>query len=266
MISIRNLSHQIGETPILQDIDLELPAGGITALIGPNGAGKSTLLNLIARLTPVQQGQITVDGLDVSHTATRDLALKLAVVAQNPGVPSRLRVRDLVKFGRWPHHRGRPAPEDMAVIERVLEDFGLSDLSHRFLDELSGGQQQRAFVAMGFAQSTDWLLLDEPLNNLDMYHARALMARVHALTRKGAMISTEDAELAVPPARSIVAVVHEINYVGAWADHVVALKNGRVAVTGPTAEVLTSPILSDLFGMEMRVQDIDGRPMILHHM
>ncbi|MFD0982724.1 iron ABC transporter ATP-binding protein [Tropicimonas aquimaris] len=254
MISIRNVSHRIGQTQILRDVSVEIPDTGITALIGPNGAGKSTLLNLVARLLPLQTGRIEVDGQDFVRTSSPDLALKLAIVAQQLGVASRLRVRDLVGFGRWPHHRGRPGPEDEAAVGEAIASFDLGALQHRFLDELSGGQQQRAFVAMGFAQGTDWLLLDEPFNNLDMFHARALMARVHALSRPEA-----------PRPRRVVMVVHEINYAAAWADHIIALKDGAIAACGAPTEVLTNPVLSALFGMEIQVEELHGRPLILHH-
>ncbi|WP_068118934.1 iron ABC transporter ATP-binding protein [Tropicimonas marinistellae] len=255
MIEIRNVSHRINGTPILHDVTCDIPRSGITALIGPNGAGKSTLLNLVARLLPLEQGAIVVDGEDVSRTPSRDLALRLAIVAQQVGIASRLRVQDLVGFGRWPHHRGRPGPQDAAAVAEAISDFGLEDLRHRFLDELSGGQQQRAFVAMGFAQGTDWLLLDEPLNNLDMFHARALMARVHAQTRPS-----------LDRPRSVVMVVHEINYAAGWADHIVALKDGQVSASGSPKDILTPATLSALFGMEIRVEQVEGRPLIMHHL
>ena len=250
MIALRQVSHRIGGRPILSDITLDLPAGGITAIIGPNGAGKSTLMSLIARLLPLETGQITVDGLCVTRTPTGDLARKMAIVTQRVGVASRLRVGDLVAIGRWPHHHGRPSPEDDRAVARALEAFDLTALSDRFLDELSGGQVQRAFIAMALAQDTDWLLLDEPLNNLDMFHARALMAQVHALSRQG---------------RSVVMVVHDINYAAAWADHVVALKDGAVTFAGPPREVLTGARLSGLFGMEIEVAQLNGRPTVLYH-
>lgn len=250
MIRIDNVSHAIAGAPILTDIDLTLPHGGITAVIGPNGAGKSTLMSLIARLTRLQAGQITVDGQCVARTPTADLALRLAIVAQKTHLGSRLRVGELVAFGRWPHHHGRPRPEDQAAVAEALETFELTELSDRFLDEVSGGQAQRAFVAMGYAQGTDWLLLDEPLNNLDLYHARALMARLHAVSRDGG--------------RSVVMVVHDINHAAAWSDHVVAMKAGRVAFAGPPAEVLTGERLSELYGLGIDVEHIRGRPVILH--
>ncbi|MBE3638221.1 iron ABC transporter ATP-binding protein [Mangrovicoccus algicola] len=251
MIAIRNLSHRIGGATILDEVSLDIPRGGITAIIGPNGAGKSTLMGLAARLIPLQDGRVEIDGQDIARTPTEELARRLAIVTQRVGVASRLRVGDLVGFGRWPHHRGRPGPADHAAVEHALEAFDLTALRHRFLDELSGGQNQRAFIAMGLAQETEWLLLDEPLNNLDMFHARRLMARIHALSRAGG--------------RSVVMVVHDINYAAAWADHVVALKDGRLDFEGAPREVLTGARLSALFGMEIAVEEIRGRPTVLHH-
>lgn len=251
MIRVEALSHHIGKAPILTDIDLTLPRGQITALIGPNGAGKSTLLSLIARLMPRQSGRITVDGLDVATTPTRELAQLMAILPQNTHVASRLRVAELVAFGRWPHHQGRPGPEDRALVEQAIETFALTALRDRFLDELSGGQRQRAHLAMAFAQGTDWLLLDEPLAALDMAHARSLMERLAALRDQG---------------RSVVMVVHEINFAAAWADHVVALKAGRVAATGTPAEVFNPETLSGIYDMPLRVERFEGRPMVLHHL
>lgn len=254
MISIRNVNHKIGKSNILHDINVDIPATGITAIIGPNGAGKSTLLGLIARLTPLQSGHIKIDNANITATPTDEMALKLAIVAQKNTVASRLSVRDLVGFGRWPHHKGRMTSADHIAVDTALAAFGLTDLCARFLDELSGGQQQRAFVAMGFAQGTDWLLLDEPLNNLDMFHARTLMHRIHHMSRPNQT-----------PPRKVLLVAHEINYVAAWADHVVALKSGRVAFCGTPNDILTSPILSDLYDMEIAVTSHAGRPLILHH-
>ncbi|MFC7705876.1 ABC transporter ATP-binding protein [Plastorhodobacter daqingensis] len=251
MIEISGVSHSIGAARILHDVSLQLPAGGITALVGPNGAGKSTLLHLIARLDPVQAGRITVDGLDVNRTPTGLLARKLAILAQQTHIGSRLRVRDLVGFGRYPHHHGRPRPEDEEATEAALREFDLLPLAGRFLDSLSGGQQQRAHLAMVFAQGTDWLLLDEPLNNLDMYHARALMRRLR--------------DVAQAHGRSVVIVVHEINYAAAYADHIVALKHGRVAAVGTPEEVLCPVVLESVFDMPMRVHQVDNRPLVLHH-
>ncbi|WP_134724707.1 ABC transporter ATP-binding protein [Paracoccus luteus] len=251
MIEIEGVQHRIGAASILSDIGLRLPDGKLTALIGPNGAGKSTLLRLIARLEPLQDGTIRVQGQDVATTPTAALARTMAIMVQHNSVASRLRVRELVGFGRWPHHQGRPRAADRAAVERALDAFGLQPLAGRFLDELSGGQAQRAYLAMTFAQDTGWLLLDEPLNNLDVAHARALMARLARLVRE--------------TGRSVVTVVHEVNYAAAWADHVVAMKNGRIVAQGAADDVLTESLLSDLYETPVEVSRHDGRPLVLHH-
>ena len=251
MIQLAGVCHTIGSAPILKGITTDLPRGKLTALIGPNGAGKSTLLRLIGRLEPLQKGSIHIDDLDLIRTPSADLARRMAVLGQQTQIASRLRLCDLVAFGRWPHHHGRPCAQDHAIVAQALETFSLTDLSQRFLDEVSGGQAQRAYLAMTFAQDTDWLLLDEPLNNLDMSHARALMQQLSGLVRQSG--------------KSVVVVVHEVNYAAAWADHVVALKDGRVAATGAPSEVLTAETLSQLYDTEVEVTQHQGRPLVLHH-
>ena len=251
MIQISNLGHKIGGAQILHDITTSFPKGKLTALIGPNGAGKSTLLRLVGRLDPLQQGKITVAGQDVSRTPTEELARVMAILGQQTAIASRLRLSELVAFGRWPHHQGRPGADDRAKVAQALDAFALTPLANRFLDEVSGGQAQRAHIAMAFAQDTEWLLLDEPLNNLDMSHARALMARLRDL------VDTQG--------RSVGLVVHEINYAAAWADHVIAMKDGRIMAEGSADDVLTEAVLSDLYDAPIAVGRHQGRPLVLHH-
>ncbi|GLK54054.1 iron complex transport system ATP-binding protein [Methylopila capsulata] len=251
MIRIENVSLTRGGARILHDVSLTLPKGGLTALIGPNGAGKSSLLSLIARLQPLQTGRISVEGLPVDATPGRVLARTLAVLRQDPGVASRLRVRELVGFGRFPHSRGRLTPEDDAVVAATLDQFDLTPLKERFVETLSGGQRQRALIAMTVAQATDYLLLDEPLNNLDMRYARDLMRRLRARADAG---------------RTIVAVLHDVNQAAAYADRIVALRDGRLVAMGAPAEIMTPETLDAVFGYRMRVVEVDGRPMALHHL
>ena len=251
MIQLSGVCHQVGSTPILQSITTDLPRGKLTALIGPNGAGKSTLLRLIGRLEPLQSGAIRIDDLDLTQTPSADLARRMAVLGQQTQIASRLRLCDLVAFGRWPHHQGRPRPQDRAIVADALASFGLIPLAGRFLDEVSGGQAQRAHIAMIVAQDTDWLLLDEPLNNLDMAHARSLMARVAGLVRV--------------QGRGAVVVVHDVNHAAAWADHIVALKAGRIHAAGPADAVLTGGVLSALYDTPVEVIRHNGRPLVLHH-
>ena len=252
MITIRNVSHHIGGRPILDKIDLDIPQGGITALIGPNGAGKSTLLSFMARLRPLAAGaSIGYNGRDLSATPTGEMAKVLSILTQENSIHSRISVRDLLLFGRYPYHQGQPKDEDRAIVENALAQFKLEDLANRYLTELSGGQRQRAMIAMVFCQSTEYVLLDEPLNNLDMHHAKNLMQLLCRLTHEHQ--------------RTTVVVLHDINQAAAYADYVVAMKNGRVALTGTPNEVFTRNNIRDLFDMEVDVLDYQGKKLIVHH-
>ena len=252
MIRIENVSFRHRTTPILHDVSLTIPKGGVVALIGPNGAGKSTLLSLIARLQPLQEGKVEIDGLPVNGTPGRTLAKVIAILRQDMTVASRLKVRELVGFGRFPHGRGRLTAADEAIIAAAIAQFDLADLADRFIETLSGGQRQRALVAMAFAQGTDYLLLDEPLNNLDMYYARALMRSL----RNAADVN----------GKTVVIVLHDINQAGAHADRIVAMRAGRIVADGPPADILTPDTLDAVFGFRMRVEMIEGKPFVLHQL
>src|SRR5690606_15852353 len=172
---VQSVSKRYGDTAVVDGVRLALPEGGVTAIIGPNGAGKSTLLSMISRLLPMSAGHVLVDGLDVAHADSKELARRLAILRQDNHLPLRLTVRDLVAFGRFPHSGGRLTVQDRAHIERAIAYLQLEPLADRYLDEMSGGQRQRAFVAMVLCQDTRYVLLDEPLNSLDMKHAVAMM-------------------------------------------------------------------------------------------
>ncbi|RBO53446.1 ABC transporter ATP-binding protein [Rhodovulum sp. BSW8] len=251
MIEVRSLSYAAGATPILHEVGLDLAPRGITALIGPNGAGKSTLLHCIAGLARPGAGTVRIDGLDPFAVPDRRRARQVALLQQSPTVASRLRVAELVGFGRWPHHAGRPGPEDARVVAEALTAFELDALAARPLDTLSGGQRQRAMVAMAYAQATPWLLLDEPLNALDPRHARDLMARLHDLSRPG------------PDGRAVVVVLHDINAAALWADRVVAMKDGRVIAAARADEVLRAEILEEVFDTRFEIVPHRGRQLVV---
>jgi iron(III) dicitrate ABC transporter, ATP-binding protein FecE len=251
MIQIRNVGHSIGGRPILRDISLDIPQGGITALIGPNGAGKSTLLSFAARLQPLKQGSISVGGHDVATTPTAELAKILSILTQDNSIVSRISVRDLLMFGRYPYHQGRPSENDRAIVENALDAFQLRDFADRYLTELSGGQRQRGMIAMVFCQQTDYVLLDEPLNNLDMYHARALMRLLRRLTDEHK--------------RTTVVVLHDINQAAAYADYVVAMKNGAVFMADTPDKIFTPDNIRELFDMDVDVLDYKGKKLVIHH-
>lgn len=210
MISFTDVTKTYGDLTVLGPVSGEIREGGVTSLVGPNGAGKSTLLTIIGRLLTASSGQVQVGGLDVATASRRDLARTLAILRQENHLTARLRVEELVTFGRFPHTGGRVTPEDREHVERALEFLDLLPYRHRFLDQLSGGQRQRAFVAMTIAQDTDYLLLDEPLNNLDIAHAASMMR----LVRRAAD------ELS----KTVVMVVHDINVAAAYSDRIIALQ------------------------------------------
>lgn len=251
MIEVRNVTKLYGGRPVVDDVSFSLAPGGVISLIGPNGAGKSTLLSMMSRLQDRDGGQILLDGQDVTRIPGQVLARRLSVLRQENHFVSRLTVRDLVGFGRYPHSRGRLTPLDHEKIEAALAFLDLGGLSERFLDQLSGGQRQRAYVAMVLCQDTDYLLLDEPLNNLDMRHSVAMMA----------MIRRAADELG----RTIILVVHDINFASAYSDRILAMKDGRLVLDGPPGEVMTPAALESIFQIPVRVENRHGYPVGLYY-
>jgi len=251
MIRAEAVTRAYGETIVVDNVSLSFPRGGITSIIGPNGAGKSTLLGMVSRLLDMTAGTVTVDGLDVTRTPSDVLARRLSILRQDNHIAARLTVRDLVAFGRYPHSKGRLTIEDKRHIDEAIAYLDLGALAGRFLDELSGGQRQRAFVAMVLCQDTDYVLLDEPLNNLDLKHATAMMK----LLRRAAN------ELG----KTVVLVLHDINFASWYSDYIVAMKAGRVANQGPAAQMIDPAVLSDIYEMDIAVHDIGGRRVSVHY-
>ncbi|WP_113221519.1 ATP-binding cassette domain-containing protein [Agrobacterium sp. fls2-241-TYG-188a] len=244
MIGISGVSKSYGQTIVVDDVSLTLPKGGLTSIIGPNGAGKSTLMSMIARLLPIDRGTVMVDGLDVALTAGDALAKRLSILRQDNHLAARLTVFDLVSFGRYPYSRGRLTVEDQGHIERALAYLGLEELKHRFLDELSGGQRQRAFVAMVLAQDTDYMLFDEPLNNLDIRHAVAMMK----LLRNAAK----------DLGKTVVVVLHDINFASCYSDHIVIMRKGRLFRQGEPEQIIREDILIETYETDFKVREMDG--------
>jgi iron complex transport system ATP-binding protein len=199
---------------------------------------------MISRLLPMTAGTVTVDGLDVTRTPSDILARRLSILRQDNRVSSRLTVRDLVEFGRYPYSKGRLTTEDRAHAARAIGYLDLEPLADRFLDELSGGQRQRAYVAMVLCQDTDYVLLDEPLNNLDMKHAVGMMR----LLRRAAD------ELS----KTIVLVLHDINFASCYSDYLVAMRDGAVVHHGTPAEIMTGPVIRAVYDMDVEIQDVRG--------
>jgi iron complex transport system ATP-binding protein len=251
VISIHEVVKEYSSEVRIGPVDLEIPAGGVTALIGPNGAGKSTLLTMVGRLMPMDAGRIEIGWKDVSRTRSRELAKVVSVLRQENHFVTRLTVRQLVGFGRFPHSQGRLTATDEERISEAIDFLDLGELEGRYLDQLSGGQRQRAYVAMVLAQDTDYLLLDEPLNNLDMQHGVAMMRQLR--------------RAADELGRTVVVVLHDVNFAARYADRICAMKNGRVVHFGHTAEIMTGEILSEVFRTAVQVIDGPDGPLAVYY-
>lgn len=253
MIKINNISHHIGKQQILHDISLSLPPSQVIALIGPNGAGKSTLFSVMARLQPLQSGQVSFvvgnEERDIGSCHARTLSKTVAMLGQDNQVQGRLRVHELLMFGRYPYHQGQPTADDQQKVQAIIERFELAPLADRFLSTLSGGQRQRVLIAMIVCQDTPYLLLDEPLNNLDMYHAGRLMRELRALSHN--------------EQKTVVIVLHDINQAAQFADMVVTMQEGRVLATGAPVDVLTHETMKELYQVDVTVLNHQGRPVIV---
>ncbi|WP_312802496.1 iron ABC transporter ATP-binding protein [Corynebacterium variabile] len=247
MISFDNVSRAYSDEVTIGPVSFDIPAGGMTALVGPNGAGKSTLLTMVGRLQKPDTGAITVGGEDVFTTPSGEVAKKLSILRQENHFVTRLTVRQLVGFGRYPHSHGRLNVEDEKHITEAIDFLNLTDLENRYLDQLSGGQRQRAYVAMVLAQDTDYVLLDEPLNNLDMKHSVQMMKQLRrACDELG---------------RTVVIVLHDINFAARYADHICAMADGQVTVFGTPDEVIRDEVLTGIFGTPVKVLETDDGPL-----
>ncbi len=250
MIETRGLSKKYQDTVVVDKVSLQISKGGLTSIIGPNGAGKSTLLSMISRLTPMSAGSVEIDGLDVTRTPGPELAKRLSILRQHNESTLRLTVRDLVAFGRFPHSAGRLTADDQQHIDEAIEYLELGDYQHRHLDELSGGQRQRAYVAMVMCQDTEYVLLDEPLNNIDMRHAVGMMQLLRrAADEKG---------------KTIVVVLHDINFASCYSDHIIAMRAGKLAYQGTSEQIIRSEVLSDIYKIPMQVHELSGQRICVY--
>ena len=239
MITVHNLHKTYGTQTVLAGVNANFAAGRLTSLIGPNGAGKTTRLMMIARLMAPSGGDIRLDGRQVSDIPLRDYAKRVATLRQAPDFNLRLTVEELVAFGRFPYSRGALTGEDHRVIDDALSFLALQPLRRAYLDELSGGQRQMAFLAMTIAQQTACLLLDEPLNNLDLKHAVHIMRALRRLCDE--------------QGRTVILVVHDINFAAHYSDHILAMKGGAVHCAGSVHEVVNETRLGELYELDFEI-------------
>lgn len=250
MISVKNLYKNYVNKSILNNISLTIPKYKITALIGPNGAGKSTLLNVISRLSPMDRGEVYLEERPLAQWGHRELAKKLAILKQANHLTLRITVEELVSFGRFPYSQGRLNKNDKKYIHQALDYMDLLSLKTNFISELSGGQRQRAFIAMTIVQDTDYIFLDEPLNNLDIRHSVNIMKTLKKLVT----------ELN----KTIVIVMHDINFAATYADYLIALKEGELLYQGKTNKIIDASTLENVFDTPIAIKTIDSQRYCLY--
>ncbi|QOS81510.1 ABC transporter ATP-binding protein [Paenibacillus sp. JNUCC31] len=226
------------ERLIVDNLNIQIPQGKITALVGANGSGKSTILKTMARIMNPKAGSVLLDGKSIHKQSTREVAKQLAILPQNPTAPEGLTVTELVSYGRFPYQKGFGSmrAEDKRMIEWAIEVTGMTEFHDRPIDQLSGGQRQRAWIAMALAQETDILFLDEPTTFLDMAHQLEVLQLLEQLN------ATAN--------RTIVMVVHDLNHASRYAHHMIGIKKGKAIATGSPAEVMNSDVLREVFNIE----------------
>lgn len=245
MVDIKGVFKAYNKKVVIDDVSLSIPKGKITSFIGPNGAGKSTLISMVSRLIAKDEGIIMIDGEDISKSKDSELARKISILKQSNTMNVKLSVRELISFGRFPYSQGRLKPYDWEKIDEAIDYMELRDIQHKYLDELSGGQRQRAYIGMVLAQDTEYILLDEPLNNLDMRHSVQIMKTLRRLVD----------ELG----KTIVIVIHDINFASCYSDEIVALKDGKIVKQGRTCDVIDQCVLKDIYDMDIDIREIDNQ-------
>ncbi|MGN0466187.1 MAG: ABC transporter ATP-binding protein [Lachnospiraceae bacterium] len=250
-MKIKGLTKSYDRKMIIDHIDFEITKGKVISFIGPNGAGKSTVMGMISRLISSDFGTVNLEGKLLEKWKSKELSKRLAILTQTNNIQMKLTVRELINFGRFPYSGGRLTDIDKEMVDRAISYMELTDIQNKYIDELSGGQRQRAYIAMVIAQDTEYVLLDEPTNNLDIYHATNLMKIVRRLCD----------ELG----KTVVLVLHDINYAAFYSDYICAFADGKIAKYGPVEEVMTKENLSKIYKVDFEIMEIEGKPLSIYY-
>lgn len=251
MISLKSLTKVFGQFTVVENASAEFEKGQVTSIIGPNGAGKSTLLSMASRLVSSDKGEVLIDCKELSEWDSKELAKRLAVLRQANSITMRFTVREMVSFGRFPYSQGKLNQQDQEVIDKAIEYLDLTEIQHKYLDELSGGQRQLSFIAMVMAQDTDYVFLDEPLNNLDIKHSLQIMKNIRRLAHE--------------MNKAVVVVIHDINFAACYSDIIIALKKGKIVAQGSVEEVIQAEILESIYETPFNIVEVGGMRMCTYY-
>ncbi len=238
---------------VADGLNVAIPDGKFTAIIGPNGCGKSTLLRTLSRLMKPLGGQVRLDGEAIQHFATKEVARRIGLLAQNASAPGDITVQELVARGRYPHQPlfTRWRDEDERAVQNAMDATGVTALADQSVDTLSGGQRQRAWIAMVLAQETSILLLDEPTTWLDISHQIDLLELLSALNREQGY--------------TLAAVLHDLNQACRYANHLIALRDGKIIAEGAPSEIVDAALIEAIYGLRcMIIEDpVAGTPLVV---
>ena len=250
-IDIKNLTVKAGAKTLINDVTLSVEAGTWLTIIGPNGAGKTSLVETVAGIRKIDAGSIAITGQDIGGLSERERARLVALVPQNPFVPSGMSVRDYVALGRTAYHGMKRAPSagDRAIVDSVIERLSLQEFAKRNVATLSGGERQRMVLARTLAQSTMVVVLDEPITGLDLRHQMDLLE----------LLKKEVADCGL----TVLATLHDLTLAGQFADRLVLLDKSQVVLDGPARDVIRNAELANRSGMQLRVVDVDGADVVV---
>ncbi|MDX3853828.1 ABC transporter ATP-binding protein [Streptomyces sp. AK02-01A] len=252
-LTARELTLAYEDRTVVRELDLAVPDGRVTVIVGPNACGKSTTLRALGRLLKPRGGSVLLDGTELAKIPTKRIAQSIGLLPQSPVAPEAITVADLVARGRQPHQHWwqQWSDEDERAVTDAMERTDVTALADRSVDELSGGQRQRVWIAMALAQETDLLLLDEPTTFLDIAHQVEVLDLVRRLNHD--------------QGRTVVIVLHDLNQAARYADHLVAMKAGRIVAEGPPGSVVTAELVREVFGLESVVvpDPVTGSPLVV---
>ncbi|MFC6487532.1 ABC transporter ATP-binding protein [Nitratireductor sp. GCM10026969] len=254
MLEAREIKASYGSTPVLHGLSTRFAAGRVTALVGPNGCGKSTLLKAIMGFLPLAAGEIRLEGQPIRQIGRQSLARRIAYLPQECRCPDYMTLGELIELAGYARYSlvGGPSDHDRRLFREALEIVGLSDKAGAQVNALSGGQRQRAWIAMVLAQDTDVIMMDEPVNHLDMKYQYAVLGLVR--------------ELSVRHGKTVMVVLHDLNLTSAFADDVIMLRGGRVVAAGPVEQALTAANVERVFDLKADIFDRGGRLVCLPRM
>mgnify|MGYP002515552922 FL=1 len=250
-MEVKHVSFSYGKNTILSDLSFSVKEGNITTVMGANGCGKSTLFSLMTKNQTPGKGKILLEGKNIANLRFIDFAKRVSIVHQYKSAADDITVERLVSYGRTPYQKmlGTRTKEDEELVERAMEVTGILPYRDREIAALSGGQRQRVWIAMALAQNTKILFLDEPTTYLDIRYQLEILELVKKLNREYGI--------------TILMVLHEINQAITYSDEVIGLKDGSIVMQGRPQEVITAESMKELYGVSLKVVEVEGKKVVL---